>query len=54
MLAFGGLWAVPFLQAVYGFERPAAAAIASLLFAGWAVGAPAIGWLSDRSAGGGR
>jgi MFS family permease len=48
MLAFGGLWAVSFLQAVYGFARPEAAATTSLLFAGWGVGAPAIGWLAGR------
>ena len=48
MLAFGGLWGVPFLQAVYGLDRPAAAGTVSLLFAAWGVSAPAIGWFSDR------
>jgi MFS family permease len=48
MLAFAGLWSVPFLMTVYGFERTTAAAIASLLFAGWGVGAPSLGYLSDR------
>ena len=48
MLAFGGLWGVPFLQAVYGLDRPAAAGTVSLLFAAWGVAAPAIGWFSDR------
>jgi MFS family permease len=48
MLAFGGLWAVPWLTSVYGLPRTTAAALTSLLFAGWGVGAPAIGWISDR------
>jgi MFS family permease len=49
MLAFAGLWAVPWLVSVYGFER-AGAAMASVMFVGWAVGSPLIGWLSDRAA----
>ena len=48
MLAFGGLWAVPFVMTVHGLERAAAGSIASLLFLGWGIGAPVIGWLSDR------
>jgi sugar phosphate permease len=45
---FGGLWGVPFLQAAYGFSRTAAAEAVSLVFIGFAVGAPIAGWLSDR------
>ncbi|MEQ8709103.1 MAG: MFS transporter [Rhodospirillales bacterium] len=48
MLAFGGLWGVPFLQSTYGYDRPTAAAFTGALFIGWAVGAPVTGWLSDR------
>ena len=48
MLAFGGLWAVPYLSTVYGLPRTTAAALTSLIFAGWGLGAPAIGWVSDR------
>jgi MFS family permease len=48
MLAFAGLWGVPWLTTVHGFERPAAAATLSLMFIGWALGAPFLGWLSDR------
>lgn len=48
MLAVGGLWGVPYLIARYGVDRPQAAFIASLMFVGWAVGAPTSGWLSDR------
>jgi len=48
MLAFSGLWAVPFFTSVYGLPRTGAAALTSLIFAGWGVGAPVIGLLSDR------
>lgn len=48
MLAFGGLWAVPFVMTVHGIERAAAGSLASLLFLGWGIGAPVNGWLSDR------
>ena len=48
MLAFGGLWAVPFVMTAHGVERAAAGSLASLLFLGWGVGAPVIGLLSDR------
>lgn len=48
MLAFGGLWGVPFLQSAYGFDRAGAAAFTGALFIGWAIGAPLTGWLSDR------
>lgn len=48
LFAFGGLWAVPYLQDVYGMVRSAATAHTSLLLAGFAVGAFFIGTLSDR------
>lgn len=47
MLAFGGLWGVPYLAELYGLERPSAAFYASLMLFGWAFGAPAGGWASD-------
>lgn len=47
VLAFGGLWGVPYLMQVYGIERTAAAAATSLFFVGFGVGAPILGWLSD-------
>ncbi len=49
MLSFAGLWAVPWLVSVHGFERAAAAALCSTMFIGWGVGSPLIGWLSDRA-----
>jgi MFS family permease len=48
LLGFAALWGVPFLEAVYGFSRASAAATTSVLFVGWAFGAPLIGWISDR------
>jgi MFS family permease len=48
MLSFGGLWAVPYLRTVYALDRADAAAVASLLFVGWGIAAPLIGWSSDR------
>lgn len=48
MLAYGGLWGVPYLMAEHGLSKPAAAASVSLVLVGWAVGGPLLGWLSDR------
>lgn len=48
MMAFAGLWAVPYLVSSQGLSRDGAAGTASLLFVGWALGAPLVGWLSDR------
>ena len=47
-LAFAGLWAVPFLQQVYGMPRNVAAQHGSLLLLGVAIGSLVIGALSDR------
>ena len=48
LLAFAGLWGVPFLEAAYGLPRTSAAALTSTMIAGWGFGAPIFGWLSDR------
>lgn len=45
---FGGLWGVPFLMTSYNLSRPIAATLVSMLFIGWAFGAPFFGMLSDR------
>jgi sugar phosphate permease len=47
-LAFAGLWAVPFLEQTYAMPRFTAAGHASVLLLGVALGALAIGVLSDR------
>ena len=49
MLAFAGLWAVPWLRDIYGYTDSSAAKISSMLFIGWALGAPGMGWLSDHT-----
>jgi len=48
ILAFSGLWGVPFLTSHYGFSPAGSAAITSLLMVAWAVGGPVLGRLSDR------
>ena len=48
LIAFFGLWGVPYLTQVYGLSRVQAANILSLLAVGVAIGAPLVGWLSDQ------
>ena len=48
MLTFSGLWAVPWLTQVHGFSRGDAALLISVNAIGWGIGAPLLGWLSDR------
>lgn len=48
VLAFGGLWSVPYLMQAYGLSRTEAGFSASLVMLGWVFGAPTVGWLSDR------
>jgi MFS family permease len=48
MLAFAVLWGVAYLVQAEGMARAQAAAGASMVFIGWAVSAPLLGWLSDR------
>jgi MFS family permease len=47
LLAFAGLWGVPYMMAAYGLERAPAAGLVSATLLGWAIGAPCLGWLSD-------
>lgn len=49
MLGFAALWAVPWLTTVRGFGQTQSAGIASMVFLGWLLIAPAAGWFSDRS-----
>jgi MFS family permease len=48
LLGFASLWGVPYLAATHGLAKTSAAAVTSMMFLGWAVGAPLNGWLSDR------
>jgi MFS family permease len=49
VLAFSGLWGVPFLVTHYGLAPTRAAALGTTLLVAWAVGGPILGWLSDRT-----
>jgi len=48
LATFLGLWGVPYLTQVHGLGRVAAANTVAWLAVGIIVGAPLIGWLSDR------
>jgi sugar phosphate permease len=48
LIAFLGLWGVPYLTQVYRLPRVDAAGYVSLLAIGIVVGAPLVGWLSDH------
>ncbi|MGD8365999.1 MAG: MFS transporter [Desulfobacterales bacterium] len=48
VLAFSGLWGVPFLFTHYHLSQEASAAVTSALLVSWALGGPIIGGLSDR------
>jgi MFS family permease len=48
ILAFAGLWGVPFFSTHYGMSPAGSAALTSTLLVAWAVGGPATGALSDR------
>lgn len=45
---FAGLWAVPFLRDVQGFDRSLAAHHGSVLLLGFAIGSMTLGFISDR------
>lgn len=47
-LTFQGLWAVPYLIDVYGYDRVQAGGLLMLLPLGFIIGAPAFGFLADR------
>lgn len=48
VLAFAGLWGVPWFAAVKDMSRSEAAPLLSIVFVGWLIGAPLMGWLSDK------
>jgi sugar phosphate permease len=47
-ITFVGLWGVPYLVQVYGLDRVRAANAIAFVAIGVIVGAPLVGWLSDR------
>jgi MFS family permease len=48
VLAYAGLWGVPWFAAVKDMPRSEAAPLLSTVFVGWLIGAPLMGWLSDK------
>ncbi|MDJ0720590.1 MAG: MFS transporter [Desulfobacterales bacterium] len=49
VLAFAGLWGVPYLTTHYGLPPARAAVLTTALLVAWAIGGPVLGWLSDRT-----
>jgi MFS family permease len=47
IMVFGGLWGVPFLSQAMNLTSHLAAQLTSLIFIGFAVGAPLFGWFSN-------
>jgi MFS family permease len=47
VMIFGGLWGVSFTSEAFGLSSNMAAQAVSLIFIGFAVGAPVLGWFSD-------
>jgi MFS family permease len=45
--AFAELWGNPYLRVAHGFTPDQAAVAVSFIFAGWVVGGPLAGWISD-------
>jgi MFS family permease len=48
LLAFAGLWGVPYLATAYGMSTAEAAGATSTVMVAWALGGPAFGAASDR------
>ncbi|SDB22703.1 Sugar phosphate permease [Desulfonatronum thiosulfatophilum] len=48
VLAFSGLWGVPYLEVRYGLSPLAAAALTSSVMIAWALSGPIFGYVSDR------
>jgi len=46
--ALGGLWGIPFLQSAYHVSKETAGFAMSMIFIGWLVGGPIIGFFSDK------
>lgn len=46
---FAALWGIPYLEKLHGYNDTAAATATSMIFIGWALGAPLMGWLSDTT-----
>ena len=47
--SLGALWGAAFIGAMYHTSREVAGLLISLIFIGWAIGSPTLGWYSDHS-----
>ncbi len=47
VMVFGGLWGVSFLSQAFSLSKNLSAQMVSLIFIGFAIGAPFFGWFSD-------
>lgn len=47
VMVFGGLWGVSFIAEAFTLSHNVSAQMVSLIFIGFAIGAPVFGWLSD-------
>jgi MFS family permease len=45
---FAEVWGIPYLIRAYGLSNSRAATAISLVFLGWGLGSPLVGWISDR------
>lgn len=45
--AFGGLWGLSFIQTAYGVSKSVAGYAISMIFVGWLIGGPLMGFVSD-------
>ena len=45
---FAELWGIPYLEQARGFTNYQAAGAVSMIFLGWAIGGPIVGFISDR------
>lgn len=48
VMVFGGLWGVSFIGSSFQLSHNISAQMVSLIFIGFAIGAPVLGWLSDK------
>ena len=48
VLAFSGLWGVPYLTTHYGLSTTRASVLTTALLVAWALACPVFGWLSER------
>lgn len=46
---FAALWGIPYLEKLHHYNDTTAATATSMIFIGWALGAPIVGWLSDTT-----